>query len=688
MQEPNYTRIIESNLNLKTFQVEAVMKLVEEWATVPFIARYRKERTGDLDENQIREIIDLKKKEENLYKAKVTAINWIDEQGKLTPELQKLIEEAKTLKEVEDIYKPYKLKKKTKAMMAIEKGFQVVADLIKLNAKYEIPQDLLEKYPESEIIEWAIEIIAAEISYNPELRANLREYIIDNWILASQIKSEKSLEKLNEKTYKEISKFEIYKEFTISIQRIKPYQTLAINRWENLEILTVKIEKDDESYEIIKNFFGKKDLIPELEESVKKWYNALFGSLENELRTELKEKAEDESIRTFQSNLGNLLMTKPEYGQKILGIDPWFRTGCKLVVLDELGNPLEFSKVYLDKESDWQAILKKLDSKYNFWVIVIGNGTASNEIVELVQKTLNKKIYIVNESGASVYSASEVAQEEFPTLDVTDRWTVSIARRYIDPLSELVKIPVGSIGVGMYQHDIQPSKLEEKLGFTVEDVVNQVGVNVNIASIYVLNHISGFDKRSAKKVYKNRPYKSRKELQKVVNEKVYEQAIWFLRIPESKEKLDNTNIHPEQYNLAYFIIEKDIKSNDYSKYETDLKKLYPEANRQTIEFIRESYSNIWEDPRKNSAHMEVSKKLTMDDIKEWDILNWVIRNVVAFGAFVDVWLKNDWLVHISQIRDGFVSDPMDYIEVWQKVKVRVTSVDKDKGKVQLSMKNI
>lgn len=688
MQEPNYNKIIESELNMRPSQVEAVLTLVAEWATVPFIARYRKERTGDLDENQIRDIIELQKKEENLYKAKVTALNGIEEQGKLTPELQKLIEEAKTLKEVEDIYKPYKLKKKTKAMIAIEKWFQVVADIIKLNSIFEIPADLLEKYPQEEIIEWAIEIIAAEISYNSELRDKLREQIWDNWIIVSQIKSDKMLEKLNEKTKWEISKFEIYKNFAISLQKIKPYQVLAINRWENLEILTVKIEKDEEWYNIIKKYFSNTDLIPELEDAVKKWYTALFASLENEIRTFLKEEAEDESIRTFQQNLGNLLLTKPEYGQIILGIDPGYRTGCKIVVLDELGNPLEFSKIYLDKEAEWAEILKNLDKKYNPWIVAIGNGTGSNETVELVQKTLDKKISIVNESGASVYSASSVAQEEFPKLDVTDRWTVSIARRYIDPLSELVKIPVWSIWVGMYQHDIQPAKLEEKLGYTVEDVVNQVWVNVNNASIYVLNHISGFDKRSAKKVYNNRPYKSRKHLEKVVNEKVYEQAIGFLRIPDSEEKLDNTNIHPEQYKLAYYIIENDIQPSDFSKYETRLKELYPEANRQTVDFIRQSYAAIGQDPRVNSAHMEVSKKLTIDDIKEWDVLNWVIRNVVAFWAFVDVGLKNDWLVHVSQIADRFVKDPMDFVEVGQKVKVRVTAVDKEKWKVQLSMRDL
>lgn len=686
--EPNYVELITKNLGFKAFQVEAVLSMIAEGATVPFIARYRKERTGNLDEVMIRDIIDLQKKEENLYKAKLTAINWIEEQGKMTPELYENIVNAKTLKEVEDIYTPYRLKKKTKAMLAIEKWFQVVADAIKENKVFIIPADLLALYPEAEIIEWSQEIIAAEIRANAIIRDELREYLLDFWLVISKIKWDKAIEKLNDKTKEEIKKFDIYRDFSVSISRVKPYQTLAMNRGENLWILWVKIEKTAEALDIVKKSFSTLELIPELAEAVKKWFEALFGSLENEIRWMLTEVAEDDSIRTFQTNLAALLMTKPDYSKKILAIDPGFRTGCKIVVLDEGGNPVEFSKIFLESQNEAIEKIKKLEAKHNFEIIVIGNWTASNETVELVQKVSSKKIVIVNESWASVYSASKLAAEEFPELDVTDRWTISIGRRYIDPLSELVKVPVSSIGVGMYQHDIAEKKLEEKLANTVEDTVNEVWVNVNVASVYVLNYISGFDKRSAKKVYEKRPYKSRKDLAKVLWAKAYEQAAWFLRVPDSKEKFDNTNIHPEQYELAKYVIENNIRGLDFDKNEDALVAIYPYVNKDTVRFIWESYNAIWADPRVNSTHMEVGKKLDIKELKEGDILDWVVRNVLAFWAFVDIWLKNDWLVHISEIADTFVKDPMDFVKVWEKKKVRVVLVDLEKNKVQLSMRGV
>lgn len=686
--EPNYTELITKNLGFKAFQVEAVLNMIAEGATVPFIARYRKERTGNLDEVMIREIIDLQKKEENLYKAKLTAINGIEEQGKMTPELYENIVNAKTLKEVEDIYTPYRLKKKTKAMLAIEKGFQVVADMIKENKVYLIPADLLALYPETEIIEGAIEIIAAEISANAWIRDELREYLQDFALIISKIKWDKALEKLNEKTKWEIKKFDIYADFSVAISRVKPYQTLAMNRGENLWILWVKIEKTDEALDLVKKTFSAWELIPELSDAIKKWFEALFWSLENEIRGMLTEVAEDDSIRTFQTNLAALLMTKPDYSKKILAIDPGFRTGCKIVVLDEGGNPIEFSKIFLESQAEAMEKIKKLEAKHNFEIIVIGNWTASNESVELVQKVSNKKIVIVNESWASVYSASKLAAEEFPELDTTDRGTISIGRRYIDPLSELVKVPVSSIWVGMYQHDIAEKKLEEKLANTVEDTVNEVWVNVNVASVYVLNYISGFDKRSAKKVYEKRPYKSRKDLAKVLWAKAYEQAAGFLRVPDSKEKLDNTNIHPEQYALATYVIENNIRALDFDKNEDALSAIYPDVNKDTIRFIWESYNAIWADPRVNSTHMEVGKKLDIKELKEGDILNWVVRNVLAFWAFVDIWLKNDWLVHISEIADTFVKDPMEFVKVGEKKKVRVVLIDLEKNKVQLSMRGV
>ncbi len=692
LQEPNYLEEISDELWFKEFQVEVVLELIVEWATVPFIARYRKEKTGNLDEDQIRNIIELKDKKEKLYKAKQTAINWIEELWKMTPELMENILKAKTLKEVEEIYKPYKSKKKTKAMIAIEKWFQVVADMIKLNRDFEIPTDLLAGYSEEEILEWCVYIIAAEIATNSDLRADLIETIQKYGNIISKTKTVKSLEKLNDKDRWQIPKFDIYSDFSLKISWLKPYQILALNRWENIWILNVKIEKNEKTFEWIKFHYARfldvrVPFIEILEQWFKEWYDALFGSVENELRSMLNELWEDDAIDTFKQNLANLLMTKSEYGKKILAIDPGFNAGCKMVILDDLWNPIKFDKIFLYKKDESKNKLQDLIKKEKPWVVVVWNGTWVNETVELLQQITEIDIFIVNESGASVYSVSKIAKEEFPDLDSLDRWTVSIGRRYIDPLSELVKVPVWSIWVWMYQHDIPEKKLEEKLGNVVEDVVNDIWINVNSASSYVLNHISGIDKRSAKKIYNHRPYKSRKDLKKQLSDKVYEQAVGFLRVPESKEELDNTDIHPEQYELAKFVINNNISSWDFVWIKNELIKIYPDVNVSTIEFIIDSYNNIWEEKRVNSTHKKAIVRWNIE-IKEGDIVEWVIRNVVAFGAFVDIWLKNDWLVHISQIVDRFISDPKEVVEVWQTIKVKITKIDEQTGKIQLSMKDV
>ena len=703
--EPNYIEVVASELKLKPFQVETVLELIKEWATVPFIARYRKERTWNLDEDNIRDIIELKNKTENLYKAKVTAINWIEELWMMTEELMENILKAKTLKEVEEIYKPYKSKKKTKAMLAIEKWFQVVADSIKQNWEIIISEDLLKEYSKEEILEWSVHIISAEISSNAELRDELREYILNKWIIKSKFKTKSSLDKLNEKDRWQISKFELYSDFDWQIRNLKPYQILALNRWEKLWILNVKIEKSEDELDLLKSKYAEIlnisiNFIALLLEAFTDWYNTLFKSVENEVRGIIAEDWEDDAIRTFQTNLENLLMTKPEYQKKILAIDPWYRAGCKMVVLDELWNPILFDKIFLHSSDNAKIKLSDIIIKQKIEVIVIGNWTWADETVELLQNILveneylrslwklQDNIFIVNESWASVYSASKIAKEEFPDLDSLDRWTISIGRRYIDPLSELVKVPVESIWVGMYQHDLPIKKLEEKLWFVVEDVVNEVWINVNTASSYVLNHISGIDKRWAKKIYNNRPYKSRIHLKKQLSDKIFEQAAWFLRIPESPEILDNTDIHPEQYELAKYIIKNNITSRDFDSNKEKLVVLYNDVNRTTIDFILDAYSKIWKDPRVLSTHKKANKKMDIEEIKEWDILEWIVRNVVAFGAFVDVWLKNDWLVHISQLADAFVKDPMDFVEVWQKVKVKLTKIDKNTWKIQLSMKDL
>ncbi len=448
---PNYIDIISTALEYKKFQVEVVLELTAEGATVPFIARYRQERTGNLDENDIRAIIELQSKEEHLHKAKQTAINGIEELAKMTPELLGNIIAAKTLKEVEELYKPYKSKKKTKAMIAIEKGFQVVADAMKRNMVV-IPEDLLVKYSREEIIEGASEIIGAEISANAVLRHALIETLEKSGDISASKKSEKMLEKLNAKDTEQIPKLELYFAFSARINRIKPYQILALNRGENLGILIVKIEKDDESIEHIRDTYAsilhlRNSFITELEIGFKIGYDALFGSVENELRSTLSELAEDDAITSFQTNLLSLLMTRPEYGKMILAIDPGYRAGCKICIIDTLGNPLHFDKVFLHEMEQAKSILKNIFAKNTIDTVVIGNGTGCDEASLLIREVLDIldreiPIFVVNESGASVYSASPVAQEEFPDLDSLDRGTVSIGRRYIDPLSELVKVPV------------------------------------------------------------------------------------------------------------------------------------------------------------------------------------------------------------------------------------------------------
>lgn len=708
--EPNFNLEISKELNFTENQVSIVLEMVKQGDTVPFIARYRKEKTGSLDEDQIREIIKTETKFVNLFDAKKTAVNGIIELWKMTDEIFQNILKAKTGKEVEEIYKPYKSKKKTKAMIAIENGFQVVADKIKKNLEIletdEILKDFLKDFSFEEIISWSKEIIAAEVSANSDLRADLIETLNKFWEISSKYKTEKSLEKLNEKDKEQIPKFEIYKEFISKISYLKPYQILALNRGENIWILNIKIEKTEKTFEwiwlhyarILKNFwYEKKEKVfvkfpfeNTLFEAFKMWYEKLFESVENEIRWTLSEKWEDDAISTFKINLEKLLLTKPEYWKNILAIDPGYAAWCKICVLDNLWNPKNFSKIFLHKKDLALATLKKIFSENEIDVVIIWNGTWSNETVEILQSITDKDIFIVNESWASVYSASKIAQEEFPDLDSLDRGTISLWRRFIDPLSELVKVPVGSIWVWLYQHDVPAKKLEEELWNVVEDVVNEVWVNVNNASSYVLNYISGIDKRLAKKIFNNRPYKNRDDLKKQMNEKTYTQAIWFLRIPESDEKLDNTDIHPEQYTLAKFVIEN-IKNKDFSEFfienETEILALYPDANAETINFIINSFKNAWIEKRTISTHKKAILGKKMDEIKQWDVVTWIVKNVVAFGAFVDIWLKNDGLVHVSQISDkDFVKNPNDFLEVWQEVKVKVLSIDW--AKIWLTMKNI
>lgn len=655
--------LISNKLNIKSWQVKSVIELVKDDNTVHFIARYRKEKTGDIDENLIREIIEENNIYEKLVKAKEIAIKNIEEQGKLTPELQKKITDSKTLLEVEDLYAPYKRIKKTKADIAIEKGFMPIAKQIKYQEQINIPKYLIEKYSNQEIIGGAKDIVSQEIADDANLKNLVRQQYLNYGIISSKIKT-----KIEEKALNELHKFQVYKEFSSSTQKIKSYQTLALNRGEDLGILNITLEKDEVFYDkfeqrIVRESYNKEPLI----ECVKSGYKKIFLSIEKEVRNVLTQSANIDAIKSFQDNLKNLLMLKPHYGERVFAIDPGYRTGCKVCLLDENGIPVKFDKFYLEKVGEAKQIISKFIKECD--VVVIGNGTGTNEAQELIGE-YEVPVIVVNESGASVYSTSQVGGEEFPNLDATERGTVSIGRRYLDSLSELVKIPVESIGVGMYQHDMNEKELIKKLGETVEDVVNLVGININSASPYLLSYVSGLTKLTAKKIYANRPYKTRAELEKILSKKAYQQCVGFLRVIDGINEFDNTSIHPEQYEIAKRILKNDT---------TDIPV-------ETVNEIKKSFENAGKELRLFEGTLKQNKKITLDDLKVGDKVNGIIRNVAQFGAFVDIGLKNDGLIHISELADKFVKDPTEIVKVGQEVSVKVISLDKEKGKINLSLK--
>lgn len=668
---------IAQELSLKPSQIESIIKLiVDEKATVPFVARYRKEMHGNLDETQIREIIKRKEYLDKLDSLQQTALKTIEEKGKLTTQLENNILNSKTLQEVEDLYEPYKERKKTKADVAIEKGFQGVANQIKSGEKVVISQDLLNSYSQEEILQGAEDIIVQDIVQDKQNKDILRYYYQQYGEITSSLKSTKKLEELDAKSKQQIHKFEIYSSnFSCPIKKLKEYQILALNRGESLNILQVKIVNDSEI--ILEELFEK---YPQCKECVKEAYKKLFVSVEKELRNSLTEFAQKKAITTFKENLSKLLLTKPHTNKVILAIDPAFRTGCKIAVIDKNNNPQEFDKVFIEKKEETLQKISKLISTYAIEYIVIGNGTGSQEI-SVLMSSFELPIAIVNESGASVYSASAIAKEEFPSLDLTNRGTISIGRRFIDPLSELIKIPVTSIGVGMYQHDCKEKELERELGFVIEDVVHNVGININTASKYLLEHVSGLTKKSAQKIENNKPYTSREALRKILTPKAFELSAGFLRVYNSSEEFDTTNIHPQQYELAKHIITKNIKT-----YSTSLESISKGVTQDVINFIWESYENS-EDIRKYDAIMKVSSK-KIEDLKEGEVMIGIVRNIMQFGAFIDIGVKQDGLVHVSQIANAFVKDINDFLTIGEEVKVKVTDIDVEKQKIQLSIKEV
>lgn len=709
MNEDIINGICES-LNIRKEQAQSVLNLLSEGNTIPFIARYRKEATGALDEEQIRKINEVYEYEVNLLKRKEDVIRLIDEKGLLTDEIKQNIMNAKKLVEVEDIYAPYKEKKKTKATEAIKNGLEPLAKII-MSFPPNFNEESVKKFINENVktVEDAITgakyIIAEWISDNAYYRKWIRSYYFKNATITSKLKKNANDEN---KVY------EMYYDFSESVKHIKPHRVLAINRGENEKILSVSIDVNDEdilSYlesKLIKKESPVKEYVTD---AIKDSYKRLIKpSMEREIRSELTVQSEDVSIEVFKGNLENLLLIAPMKEKTVLGFDPAFRTGCKLAVVDPTSKVLNISVIYPhEPHNKWEEskkVLKDLISKYHIDIIAIGNGTASRESEKLVSETLkeinNCKYAIVSEAGASVYSASPLAIQEFPDLTVEKRSAVSIARRLQDPLNELVKIDPKSIGVGQYQHDVSQKKLAESLDFTVTKCVNNVGVNINTASPSILKYISGLTKTSIDKIIKyreeNGKIKSREELKKkkLLNDKVYEQSIGFMRVIDGDNPLDKTNIHTESYDKTLKLLnhlglttndlgtEKLIKELDKLNV-SDTSKLL-DIDIYTLNDIIESLKQPNRDFR-DDYDMPLLKSdiLTIDNLKTGMKLEGTVRNVVDFGAFIDIGLHNDGLVHISKITNKFIKHPSEVLSVGDIVTCYVIDINKDKEKVSLSL---
>lgn len=709
-------KILAGELGIKTAQVEATIKLIDEGNTIPFISRYRKEVTGSLNDEILRQFDERLKYLRNLEEKKTQVLSAIEEQGKLTYELKKEIEDAITLVAVDDLYRPFRPKRRTRAMIAVEKGLEGFANDIfeeKLEKdatdeakKYLSDKEGLEVETEADAIAGAMDIIAEKISDDAGFRNKIRDLSFKQGILTSVAKDETTE-----------SVYENYYNFAESVSKTAGYKILAINRGEEEKILTVKLDPPVE--EIIryleKCIIKKHNVHTEqiLKDTIDDAYKRLIApSIERDIRSSLTEAAEDEAIKVFGKNLTQLLMQPPVAGRVVLGWDPAFRTGCKLAVVDETGKVLDTTVIYptapQNKVEAANKVLKELIKKYNISLISLGNGTASREseavIVELIKEVDSKLEYIiVNEAGASVYSASKLATEEFPNFDVGQRSAASIARRLEDPLAELVKIDPKSIGVGQYQHDMNQKKLSEALGAVVEDCVNKVGVDLNTASAPLLEYISGISKAVAKNIVvyreENGSFKTRKELLKVskLGPKAFEQCAGFLRINDGKEPLDMTSVHPESYAATKKLLESlgysdsDITLSGLSgisKKISDFKKISDELEigEITLRDIVKELEKPGRDPRDEMQKPILrTDVMEMEDLKEGMILKGTVRNVIDFGAFVDIGVHQDGLVHISRLSKKFIKHPLEAVSVGDIVEVRVDSVDLKKKRIALSM---
>lgn len=701
-----------NELGIKPNQVEATLKLLMDGNTVPFIARYRKEATGALNEEEIRAISEKYEYQVNLLKRKEDVIRLIDEKGLLNEELKQQILNAKKLVEIEDLYRPYKEKKKTKATDAINNGLEPLAKKIMSFPITGNLDDLTKPYINEKVVDsnnallGASYIIAEWISDNANYRKWMRSYIYKNGIIATKKKKD-SIDL--QKTY------EMYYDYSEKVKEIKPHRILAINRAEKEKIINVSIVVDEDeildylSKKLIKN--EKSFVCNIVFDAIKDSYKRLiFPSVEREIRSELTEKGEIVAIDNFSKNLEKLLLQPPMKQKVVLGFDPAYRTGCKLAVLDSTGQTLKIEVIYphepVNKYEEAKKTVLDLINQYNIDIIAIGNGTASREseafIADVIKDSKRKVEYIiVSEAGASVYSASKIAIEEFPTLTVEKRSAISIGRRLQDPLSELVKIEPESIGVGLYQHDVNNKKLTESLDFVVSSAVNKVGVDINTASPSLFKYVSGITKKNISKIIEERNkkrFKNRLEVKKILSSKTYEQSIGFLRVTEGDNMLDVTSIHPESYNLTLKLLDelnlslKDMGTEDFnSKLNIDLGDYAKLLNtdKYTLEDIIECLKKPNRDPRDSMPKpLLKSDILHIEDLKVGMKLQGTVRNVVDFGVFIDIGLKNDGLAHISKLTDKYIKHPMEVVSVGDIVDCYVSEINLEKNKVSLSLKEV
>ena len=719
---------LASEFKIRSAQVEHTVELIDEGNTIPFIARYRKEVTGGLSDVTLRDLDERLKYLRNLEERKEEVIRLIDEQGKLTEDLRQEIEKAEVLQRVEDLYKPYRQKKATRASKAKEKGLEPLAMIIFAQLKTDgTPEKSAEPFinaekevntPE-EALKGACDIIAEMIADDAEITKDVREKTFSTGVISTEAVDPE------EKTV-----YEMYYDHQEALSKIPNHRVLAINRGEKEKKLKVKIEADTEKMHdviarsVIKN--EKSIFLGLLQDTVADAYKRLMApSIEREMRNLLTERAEAEAVKIFARNTESLLMTPPVKGKRIIAIDPGYRTGCKVAVLDETGKLKAYTTIYpTEPKNDikgTEAVLKKIIEKYHTDIIVIGNGTASRETEEVVANFIKKEGYdiqytIVNEAGASVYSASKLAAEEYPDLDVTTRGAMSLGRRLQDPLAELVKIDPKSIGVGQYQHDINQKLLEGALTNVVEDCVNRVGVDLNTASPSLLSYIAGVNMGIAKNIVAYREehgrFNNRKELMKVpkLGEKAFNQCAGFMRITDGDNPLDATSVHPESYGAAQAMMEKlgvdpqAVKAGGDKDMEKKIKRAYPAKSlnqsiaamaedlgvgQMTLTDIIEEMKKPARDPREDAPPVIFRNDVkSFEDLKIDMEMTGTVRNVVDFGAFVDIGVKNDGLVHISQMSDKYIKHPMDVVSVGDTVKVKIISIDYDKKKVGLTMKGL